>query len=466
MAGLSEQKIAIVRTLMETAPDRIVGSLQQALAETPDGSALGGVRRLVETEIFDRTLRNLVLQPIAPMCVADGDPRTLTFPPRVLALLWRALRRRHAETVEQVRAVDEDASTGRASTASHDILVDAAADGIREAAHPEFVAVIQACEAARPGSAAQLADCLDIAPIVRRATHRLAEWIAHPGGDTTAGARLAYRDCLEFAEDAGPRFFHMLAAQMAQPWMVLRVISAVMDKPTERYLRDSELSSFGEAVFDDVDKTLHEIARLNPDAGAAAGRELAVRAELVTQQVLEIETSMDLQRDQGWGLRVAKQRANLANVVEGRLREAEKATVEALPMVASWGRGRRALPRLDSPPEARAAGRATTLLSFSEELRTTANYGGFASARSKMIETLSEYIDHYVDDVLDMVRGSEVEDLEIANAYLRQAAGFKQLLAGHRAGELIRRRALSAIHPEQAAALAAAEAHIAPLARF
>ena len=466
MAGLSEHKIAIVRMLVETAPDRIVGSLQQALAETPDGSALGGVRRLVETEIFDRTLRNLVLQPIAPMCIANGDPRSLTFPPRVLGLIWRALRKHHEGTVEQVRAVDED-SPAQAATSSHDVLLAAAAAGIRAAELPEFVAVVQACEAARLGSAEQLAACLEISTIVRRATRRLPNWIAHPGGDNTASARLAYKDAVELADDAGPRFFQMLAAHMPQPWMVLRVISAVMDKPTERYLRDSELSSFGEAVFDDVDKALNDIARLNPDDGAAAGRDLAKRAELVVQQVVEIESSMDLQRDQGWGLRVVKQRASLASVVEGRLREGEKATIEALPMVTTrHGRGRRALPRLSSPPDPRTVGRATTLLSFCDELRTTANYGGFASARSKMVEKLSDYIDQYVEDVLDMIRGGEAEDLEIAHAFMRQAADFKQLLAGDRAGELIRRRALAAIDPQQAAALAAADALTAPLARF
>ena len=36
--------------LVESAPDRVVGGLQEALAQTSDDSALAGVRRLVETE--------------------------------------------------------------------------------------------------------------------------------------------------------------------------------------------------------------------------------------------------------------------------------------------------------------------------------------------------------------------------------------------------------------------------------
>lgn len=462
MGALSEQKLAIVRTLVETAPDAIVSSLHQALAETPDGAALAGVRKLVEGEVFERTLRNMVLQPIAPMCVASSDPRTLTFPPRALALLWQALRRHEEAAMEQVRSVTSDTPEQTISN-QHDALVAAAAAGVRAAIEPEFAAVAQACDSARPGGATELLRCLEIAPVVRRATARLPEWITYLGGDSAAAARLAFKDAVALQEDAGPAFFQMLGAQMAHPWMVLRIISAVMDKPTERYLRDSELAGFAEAVFDDVDRLLSEIARMNPDAGADAGRREAKKAESVVQQVVELETSMDLQRDQGWGLRIVKQRASLASVVEGRLKEAEKATMEALPMVSSRGqRGRRALPRLTSMPEPRATGRALTLLSFCDELRTTANYGGFASVRGKIVEKLCEYVDHYVEDVLDMLRTGEAQDQDIVWAYLQLAADLKRLLAGAKAGDLIRRRTLAAIHPEQAAA---AEALIAPLAR-
>ena len=101
MAALSERKIAIVRTLVESAPDKVVGSLRQALAETSDESALGGVKRLVEVEVYERNLRNTVLQPIAPMCVGAGDdPHKLTFPSRVLGLVWRGVRAMDLEDVE------------------------------------------------------------------------------------------------------------------------------------------------------------------------------------------------------------------------------------------------------------------------------------------------------------------------------------------------------------------------------
>jgi hypothetical protein len=450
MTALSERKIAIVRTLVESAPDRVVGSLRQALAETVDTSALGGVKRLVEVEVYERTLRNNVLQPIAPMCVGAGDdPHKLTFPSRTLALLWRGLRAvDDKELITLVRnAADEGTSDHIVAGALSELTATTAA-ALRSREQADFRAAAELCDQARPGGAELLAACLDIAPVVRRSTQRLAEWLAHPGGETSAGARLAYRDACAVDDDAGPRFFEMLSAQMAHPWMVLRVISAVMDKPTERYLADSEMVGFGESLLADIDEALATIGGLQPDAGPQAGRSAAKLAELVVQQILEIETCVNLEREHGWGHRVHSQRASLAGVVEGRLREAEKATMDALPVQSARNhRVRRPVPRLSVPADGRLAARAITLLSFSDELRATANYGGFSSARNKMVERLGEYIDHYVDEVIDLIRTDEVEDIKIAEAYLEHAAVFSQLIRGDKAGDIVRRRAHAVLHP-------------------
>jgi hypothetical protein len=449
MAALSERKIEIVRTLVQTAPDKIVGGLQAALAETSDDSALGGVRRLVETEFHDRALRNLVLQPIAPLCVGGGDAQQLTFPSRALSHIWAALKASEPLDVEQARLAREHEALPHIQQEIFDRLAATAAAGLRGRTHHDYAAAADLCEQARAGGAELLASCLDLGPIVRRTTGRMAEWIAHPGEETSAAARLAYKDVAAINEDAGPRFLVMLAAQMAQPWMVLRVISAVMAKPPEDYLAGSELAAFGERLLSDIDRSLNSVAALNPDAGAAAARETAKLVELVLQQIVEFETCVELQRERGWGARIVKQRSNLAGVVERRLKDAEKATIEALPMTVPRGaRLKRPVPRIEGPPDARLVGRAMALLSFSDELRTTANYGGFGSARAKLTEKLSEHITVYVEEVVDHIRTGDIADLEAAGAYLNVAADLNQLVLGGKAGELIRRRAHAAIHPE------------------
>ena len=450
MVALSERKIEIVRTLVESAPDKIVGGLQAALAETSEESALGGVRRLVDAEVHERRLRNSVLQPLAPLCVGAGTDRSLlVFPARVLPVLWRGLRAIDPVGVSTAEYAYDALEPGDPIPDAYDELVQRAIAALQAREPEEFRTVAEMCAAARPGGAELLINCLQIAPVVRRATLRLPEWLARFSEESAAAARLAYKDAVAIWEDAGPAFFEMLAAQMAHPWMIMRVICEVMDKPTERYLADSEMAVFGERVMAEIDVALTAIAKLDVDGGPAVARTIGKLVETITLQVNEVETCVTLTRETGWGARVAKQRHSLASVVEGRLRDAEKWAMEALPtQQAKIARIRRSIPRLSGTPDAKLVGRATTLLTFAEEIRSSANYGGFASARSKMLEKLGAYIDHYVEEVLDLLKTGDAENEENAQAYLAVAADLNMLVQGEKAAELVRRRAIAAAHPE------------------
>ncbi len=454
MVALSDRKIEIVRTLVESAPDKIVGGLQKALAETTGGdTVLASVRQLVQAEARDRVLRNAVFLAVTPLFVGDGsDKHSLVFPARALACIWRGLKvvapaeigAAGAASDAVAKAIATDRRPPDAS-AIFDGLVELAAHALRTSDLRDFRAAVELCERARPGGAQALAACLDISPVVRRAVARLPDWVTHANDDTNAAARLAYKDAVAIAEDAGPRFFEMLAGQLAPPWMVLRVISAVMDKPTERYLADSELGDFPERVMNDIDEALKAIGHLDLDGGAQAGRAAAALVTLITEQVFELEVCIELNREHGWGHRILGQKQSLAGVVEGRLRDAEKLVTAALPTQASgFGRRRKTWPKLDTPPDPTVIARAMTLLTFAHEVRHSADHGGFSATHAKVVEQLGGMIDHYVEEVLDHVRTGDAPDPALAHAFLIAAAGFDGLIRDAKAAELIRRRAATA----------------------
>lgn len=442
MAGLSERNIQIVRQLVEAAPDVVVGSLQTALAEAGGDSALASVRRLVEAEAKDRKVRNAVLQPIAPMCVGEGRDKTrLVFPARALALFWRGLKTIAPREVAAAAAELIDFRPGESSPEPYDRLVRTGLNAFRAGEQREFVLAAEACDQARSGGAAAFAACLDLAPVVRRALPKLARWTMHFDKETTASARLAYKDAIAVAEDAGPRFFEMLAAQLSYSWMVLRIISAVMDKPTERYLADSEMACFGSRVMRDIENTLVAVSRLNADGGPEVARAAAKEVELVTMKISEVETFVELSREHGWGRELVKHKKSLAAVVEGLLRTTEKLVAAALPTeLRGWGRARRNTPNLSIAPDPAAIRRATTLLTFVKEIRTSANYGGFSAARLMTLEKLGEMLDDYVADVLDLLQSGDAKDDRLARAYLDLAAEVTLLVRDQQAADLVRRR--------------------------
>jgi hypothetical protein len=455
MVALSDRKIEIVRTLVESAPDRIVGGLRLALAQSGGDSVLASVRELVEVEALDRLMRNAVFQPLVPLCVGDGsDKQKLTFPAQALSLVWRGLKASAPAEMAQVGRASAAVAAAQAKeqrvpdpSPAYNLLLVAAARDFRAGKVREFKAAADLCERARPGGAEAFAACLDIAPIVRKTLPRLADWIAQAGDETSAPARLAYKDAVAVVEDAGPRFFEMLAAQLNPPWMVLRIISAIMDKPTERYLADSELGGFPERVMAQIDESLKAIGKLDLDGGREAGREAGRLVDLVTQQVFELEVCIELNREHGWGQRIVGQKKALANLVEGRLRDAEKLTAAALPNQSSgFARPRRTGPKLDEAPDPRAVARAITLLHFTNEVRLCANYGGFSAMHAKVVEKLGGQIDHYVEDVLDIARTGDSPP-DIARAFLAVAADMVALIRDEKAAELVRRRAAKACAP-------------------
>jgi hypothetical protein len=224
----------------------VVGRLQEALVDSAGDTILASVKRLVEVEAADRQLRNAILRPITSMFVGDGvDDRRLIFPARALPHLWHGLQDLAPEIIAVVEAAVENDGVEDADNRPFDTLTRLAASALRAREQRDFLAAAEICDRARPDGADALAACMDLAPIVRRTLARLPDWIGHTGEDTTAASRIAYKDAVAISEDAGPRFFEMIAAQLSPNWMVLRVISAVMDKPTERYMADSEVGGFG-----------------------------------------------------------------------------------------------------------------------------------------------------------------------------------------------------------------------------
>lgn len=465
MPALSDRKVEIVRTIVEAAPDRIVGGLRAALSEAGSDSVLASVRQLVEVEAEDRLFRNAVFLPVAPMCVGAGSDRThLTFPAQAFSKLWRGLKTYSREAVADALQASESTvaamqfSTQRAPDpgAAYDALVDVAVEALQSSEQREFRAVVELCDAARPNGAAAFLTCLRISAIVRRAVPRLPEWTTQSADEVGAPARLAYKDAVALAEDAGPIFFEMLAAHLNPPWTVLRIISAVMDKPTERYLGDSELGGFPERVMDEIDAALQAINKMDLDGGPQVGRAIGRRVHLTTRQVSELEGSIELNRENGWGKRIVAQKQSLAALIEGRLREAEKLLAKALPGHSSgFSRPRKTGPAIDALPDEGAVTRLMTSLNLVQEVRVSANYGGFSAAHTKATEKLGEMLDEYVEDVLDLVKTGGAPDPQIAQAYLKVAVDAAGLIRDDKAADLIRRRAASAaVVKENAAARA------------
>ncbi|HTX47889.1 MAG TPA: hypothetical protein VME40_00740 [Caulobacteraceae bacterium] len=444
MGDISDKKLQLVRSLIEMAPDAAVRSLLLALsADGGHDAGLTRVQRLVETEASDRQARNLAFAPIAPLCAAPTDFRTLAFPPRTLGLLWKALKDTAPDEVHTAKARSDQWRGDEDGPEALDAICAAAAAGLRGGA-PEFA---PAATAAESGAGCDtLIACLDIAAIARGALKQMPEWLGRMTGEKTAKLRLAYRDSVSINSEAGPLFFEMLAAHLTEPWLILRVISGAMDRPSDAYMAASELRAFGERVLDDLDRLVAEVVAFAPASGREAAHAVARAIQRVVVEIAEMEISINLSPTGIWGKRLADQKKLLATTIEARLKACEKTLNQALPTrsVRVGPKTVRAVPVLSADPDPELVEKAGALLTFLGEVRSSASDGGFASARTKALESVDEWLDAYIEELLEEIRADEGVDQARARTYLDIAADFCGLTRDDKAAQIIRRRAAAA----------------------
>ena len=448
MSGLTETQTSVLRTLFGVAPDSAVRNLERALSEEAGGAgAMAAVYGMVAREAGERRAKHAVFAPLLALCVPrDGSP--LSFPPSVLAALWAALRETNPTDTDAAVACAGKKKASEESLALaaeiYDRLCVEAALGLRERS-PTFARAVEILDANGSEGPEQCAKFLDLTPLARAALTRLPEWVGRMTEDRAAAVRLAYKDAVNLADDAGPRFFEMLLANLPEPWLIMRLLSAVMDHPAERYVAVSELAQTAEFILGDIDRKLTRFRTFEPGDGKPAGLAAGQAIQVAAMEIVEFEAAIELSREGPWGKRIAQQKQSLAQLAETRLGQIDKALDAAMPLqMVKFGKGVRGLPRLTADPDPLALRRVEGLMAFFDYSRQFASQSGYGAARAKASEKIEARMDQYIEDLLEMLRAQQVETLGRVRQFLEISAGVIEAARGEKAGQIVRRRAAAA----------------------
>ena len=442
MGGLTESKLGSVRMLIQLAPDSAIRDLAIALSsDDPRQPTTQIIRGIVNAEALDRRARNTVFAPLMPLCGPTVQVRALIFPSSAPAKLWRGLKEEAADDVQRaIRLVDcqewDEVALNR--------LCARAAVGLRAGSNSHYEAAAATLNTSTGGAEA-FAACLDLVPIARGALEKLPEWLGRQTEERVAAARLAFRDAVEVSEDAGPRLLEILYAHLEEPWLVLRLVSALMHRPTDQYVANSELASFGERLLDNLDVQLQALGTFNIDEGVEAGRAASRCVRAAAMLIAEFDEGVDLSREGPWGSRIARAKRTLALGVEGRLKVVETEVAQALPLGQRGKGGTRGAPRLTADPDQRSISRALALLTFMQDVRMLSDRIGSGATWTKTSEALAGRLDTYVEDLLEKLRaGDPAENLDRVRQYLDIAAEFLGLASDEKAAQIVRRRVAAA----------------------
>jgi hypothetical protein len=441
LGELSQARVGAVRRLIEQVPDAAIRTLETALAHGAKGdSALTLIQTMVGAEVLDRRVRAMAFSPLLPLCAPPRDAlQRLAFPRASLAMTWRALKAVAPDEVSQALRAFALMRGDDPLPEVFDALCRRAAAGVL-ADEEAFRPLIALLKGQGTDTTKQFADSLGLVPLARRALARLPTWIRTLNNDHAAAIRLAFRDAAAIDEDAGPPFMEILFCHIEHPHEILRLISLVMDRPSDRYLAASELASFGERLLGDLERRIEEVRRFDLSRGLEGGVAQAGSVQAATAVIHEFEQWLALNKEGPWGKRLTAHKRALATVVEARMREIEAAVSAALPTQPARSKTSRGAPRLTADPDPAAVLKAQALMAFLCESRTSANYGGFGAVRTKVVETLDPKIDHYAEELLEQLHAGDGGAVDRIRAYLEIAAEFMGLVREPKAAEILRRR--------------------------
>jgi hypothetical protein len=319
MSDRLQSNLGLIRTLVERAPDRVLRDLEGALGGPMGGGALMAVRGMVEGEASDRRARDLIFFPIKPLFGPRPDGVTqLCFPIGTFARLWRAIK--IAAPEQAAAAAFARQEQDGPSPPEWDALCSIAADALRAREHPEFVGLAEALDANAADGTSQLVGCLDLIPLARTALVRAPEWLQRMTEERAATVRLTYKDAVAIAEDGGPRLLEIIFAHLSEPWVILRLLGAVMGRPADNYISSSELAGFGLRLLDEIDRRLDMLRTFDLDGGEEGAESASKNLAFSTAIADEFEQALNLAKEGPWGARLGRQKAACAKLVEGVLK--------------------------------------------------------------------------------------------------------------------------------------------------
>jgi hypothetical protein len=443
MSGLTVAHKVALAALLERCPDAMLRTVASAVAPLPGGRA-AELRMMLTDEQRDRMRRQFVMAPLVPMFRARADGvEALTFPPAVLARLWKAASAREPELLPRLDGEEPSVMVA-------DRICLAAAAIVRD--KPDLIWP-GGNEPARLTGLEDLAACLDLSHKARGGLPSLEVWLKRPDGDQIAELRLLLKDCAGIRPDGSQRVLEILFSHLEDAVLILRVLtqsSSAVEQ--EDFLSASELAGFVDRLIAGVDQRAARIAAFRPAADIARVKDVIADLTWCANVLAELDVTLTLNPQSVWGKSVRDGRVLIAGRLSGLLRAADKAVDQALPWerVQTSGRMTRNAPQLDAPIDGDIVLAARSLLRLVGSVRGPASTFGCESDRKALVEALTARLTDYADQVLRMINDGEAPDEARAMKITAFTAQCLDLIAATEAARTVRRRAAVAAGPSGA----------------
>lgn len=440
MAGLSDAHRSALAALLAQCGEPVLKAVADAVARLPGPRAVE-LRAMLAHETRDRRRRAYAFAPLVPMFRPRADGvSALTFPADVLPRLWRLSSEREPDMLPRLDEPDEDEEVLAVAVANR--ICQAAASIVRD--RPDLVWPAGRDPDNRERGLEELAACLDLAHLARRALLSIEVWLKRPDGDQLAELRLLVKDAAAIHADGAKRLLEMMFAHLEDAVLVLRIVTRTSGAAgREGFLSASELADFVDRLLDGVAARANRLAAYAPGPDAGELRQVIADLDWCANVLAELDVTLALDPGSEWGRTAREARVKLADWLGGLMRAADKAVDKALPLtrVQLAGRMTRQAPLLSAPARGEAADAALALLRLVGAARGATSVFGCESARKALEEALQARLTDYADQILHMVNDGEAPDEAHALRLVGVAARYLEEIDARPAARTVRRRA-------------------------
>lgn len=401
--GLTADHRVALEGLLTATPDAMLGAIGEMSRALP-GARAADLEHLVQSERVSRARRARAFGPLTSLFTPrDDGVEALTFPSAVLPRLW-------AEVVslepEMVSALDAD---GARADAVADRLCQRAAAVVRDA--PARIWPDDgASDRARRLTA--LSEVLDLSAPARRLAGSMSAWTGRPSDAHAVELRAALREAGDVHADGAVRLLDILLAQMADAWLILRVVTEASPVGGgEALLRQSDLAIFVERLLTALEARLDRAGASaptgDPEACARFEADLAWCAAVLS----EFDAALDLHPRSPWGARVRDARSRAAGRLARTLRGLDRALDRAFPSrrIAVVGMMSRETPRLDLDLKGAEIEAAAAAVAHAAALRGPAAVLGCEAERARAVQAATDKLFIQAERAVDAVNDGDLD---------------------------------------------------------
>jgi hypothetical protein len=241
--------------------------------------------------------------------------------------------------------------------------------------------------------------------------------------------------------------------RLDKPWEALKLPMLISRKTQDTLISSTDMGLVGELIFGAIERHAAAIRAAKPQAAFDADA-LVLHLTKFASLSGGIVKELEIRRDGKWGQRLLKDRAAIAEVMEGFMTRAPREVLAALPThkTGTYAGGPRA-PDLSRAPDPEKTVRALSYARLVTGCRPIAASASIAASQKDASDEIGIALKTYGDDIVRELR-TDGEKRANAEQYYSIAAELVSLFFSPEEAEFLRRRGRAALG--QAPAVAAA----------